>query len=76
MQTTIELPESVYRRSEQVARKRGMSVSELAALGLEREIADEPELEPERRYVTLPLIVSTQPGTLNLSNFDFDDLLA
>ena len=52
MQTTVNLPGSLYQKSETLAASRG---------------AD--------HEVDLPIIRAAQPGTLDLSNFDFDDLL-
>jgi hypothetical protein len=76
MQNTVELPESIYRRTEEAARARGVGVDELISEMLERELAEEaqPVMTPHR--VSLPIIHSRNPGTLDLSNFDFDDLLA
>lgn len=75
MRTTIELPESVYRQSAEVARQRGFSVEELIVEVLERELAHESAARPDSRAVRLPLIASKRPGSLDLSDFDFDDLL-
>jgi len=76
MQNTVELPESIFRRTEEAARARGVGVDELISEMLERELANEaqPVMTPHR--VSLPIIHSRNPGTLDLSNFDFDDLLA
>jgi hypothetical protein len=51
-------------------------MDELISEMLERELAEEaqPVMTPHR--VSLPIIRSRNPGTLDLSNFDFDDLLA
>jgi len=76
MRATVELPESVYRRTEQAARARGLTVDELISGALERELGEESLVPQTSKYVTLPLIHSQNPGTLDLSNFDFDDLLA
>ena len=51
MQTTVNLPDSLYQKSEALAASRN-------------------------RDVELPVIRSGRPGTLDLSNFDFDELLA
>jgi hypothetical protein len=76
MRATVELPESLYRRTEQAARARELSVDELISGVLERELGEEPSATQTSKYVTLPLIHSKNPGTLDLSDFDFDDLLA
>ena len=76
MRTTIELPESVYQRSEQLARRRGFSVEQFIVRVLERELAHEPIASSSSKKVSLPLIRSKRPGSLDLANFDFDDLLS
>jgi hypothetical protein len=76
MRTTIELPESVYKRSEQLARREGFSVEQFVVRVLERELAYEPAAPPSSKKVSLPLISSKRPGSLDLANFDFDDLLS
>ena len=75
MQTIVELPESILRRTEQAARARGVSVDALISDVLERELAGEAQPAPTPHRVSLPIIHSKNPGTLDLSNFDFDYLL-
>ena len=76
MRATVELPESIYRRTEQVARSRGLSVDELISDVLDRELGEEPHSLQSQKRVEFPVIQSKQPGTLDLSDFNFDDLLA
>jgi predicted DNA-binding ribbon-helix-helix protein len=76
MRTTIKLPESVYRQSEQAAHQRGFSVEQFIVRVLERELAHEATAASSSKRVSLPLIASKHPGTLDLARFDFDDLLA
>jgi len=76
MRTTIELPESVYRKGEKVARRRGVTIEEFIARAFERELTAEPDTPSHPKRVTLPLIPSKEPGALDLSDFNFDDLLA
>lgn len=76
MRTTIELPESVYRRGQEVARARGVSVEVLIAHALEMEFRDEPRAGGAMERVEFPLIHSKHPGTLDLTSFDFDDLFS
>jgi len=75
MRAIVELPESIYRRTEQVARTRGVSVDELISGVLERELGEEPS-SPVPKRVSFPLIRSKHPGTLDLTGFNFDNLLA
>jgi hypothetical protein len=76
MRTTVEISESVYRQSEQVARDRGFSVEELIVRALEREIGAETAAPRSTKPMTLPILPSKQPGSLDLSRFNFDDLLS
>lgn len=76
MRTTIELPESVYRKGEKVARSKGVTVEEFILQAFERELKAAPDAPSHSKRVTLPLIPSKEPGTLDLKEFNFDDLLA
>ena len=76
MRTTIELPESVYRKGEKVARLQGVTIQEFIVRAFERELRAEPDPPSHPKRVTLPLIPSKEPGTLDLRDFNFDDLLA
>jgi len=76
MQTMIELSDSVFSRTEEVARKRGLSLQDFIARTVEEKVRLEPEVPPQPRYIELPLIHTKNPGKLDLANFDFDDLLA
>jgi len=76
MRTTIELPESIYQQSEQIARRKGFSVEQLIVHALEKELAIEPSASQGSKQVNLPLVPSKSPGSLNLDDFNFDDLLA
>lgn len=74
MRTTIDLPEAVYRKGESAARMQGMTVEEFIVQTLESVLI--PERESSQRRVALPLIRSKRPASLDLSTYDFDDLLA
>ena len=77
MRTTIDLPDPLLRRAKAVAAIRGSSLKELVVKAVEREVsrpADSKDSRPRR--VKLPLIHLKSKRTLDLSNFDFDDLLA
>ena len=76
MRTTIELPESVYQHSKQLARLKGLPVEQFVVQTLERAFEAEPPMPHNLKLITFPLISSGQPGTLDLTDFDFDDLLA
>jgi hypothetical protein len=76
MRTTIELPESVYRKAQKIASTQGVTVEEFIVRAFERELEAEPNVAPHPNRVTLPLIPSQEPGALDLTAFNFDDLLA
>jgi hypothetical protein len=76
MRTTIELPDSIYAKGEKVARTQGVTIEEFIVRTFERELKNEPETASHAKRVTLPLVPSKEPGTLDLRDFNFDDLLA
>ena len=80
MQTTVNLPDSLYEKSEALAASRGATVEQFIVEAVEKEVQGNVGLGTPGTYgdreVELPVIRSRRPGTLDLSNFDFDDLLA
>ena len=76
MRTTIELPDSVYRKAQKIATTQGIPIEEFILRAFERELEAEPNVIPHPKRVTLPLIPSREPGALDLTAFNFDDLLA
>jgi hypothetical protein len=76
MKTTIELPDSLYRKGEEVASTQGVTIEEFIIRAFERELRNEPETPSHSNRVRLPLVASKEPGTLDLKDFNFDDLLA
>ena len=80
MQTTVNLPDSLYEKSEALAASRGATVEQLIVEAVEKEVqgnlgSGSSDIYGDRE-VELPIIRSRRPGTLDLSRFDFDDLLA
>ena len=77
MRTTVNLP--VYQQSEMLAASRGSTVEELIVEAVAKEVNSNIESEVRgmdaKRKIELPIIRSRQPGTLDLSDFSFDDLL-
>lgn len=74
---TVNLPDILYQRVESLAAKRATSVEELVTQVMEREVeAAPPATAIGPRRVQLPLLRSKDGRKLDLSNFDFDDLLA
>ena len=79
MQTTVNLPDSLYYKSEQLAASRGATVEQFIVDAVQEEVQGSLEGDASRYGdcdVELPVIRSNRQGTLDLSHFSFDDLLA
>ena len=80
MQTTVNLPDSLYQKSEALAASRGVTVEQLIVEAVTKEVQGNLGSCISGSYsdrdVELPVICSLRPGTLDLSHFDLDDLLA
>jgi hypothetical protein len=76
MRTAIEFPEPLFRQGEQIARLQGVTVEEFVIRVLERELSAASGGRSGQTPVKLPLVPSKSPGTLDLKDYDFDDLLA
>jgi len=66
MRTTVDIPDSLYRRLKSRAASEGSSVKELILRGAQQ-VLKERRRKPGRK-VKLPLIRSKEPGTLELDN--------
>jgi hypothetical protein len=79
MQAILNLPDSLYRRSEALAASRGKSVEQFIVEAVAKEVRgtfESGRTSPSGSCeVELPVIRSARPGTMDLSGFDFDDLL-
>jgi hypothetical protein len=75
MRTTIEIPDTLFRKTKATAALRGSTMKELVVRALEREVGS-PSKKIATRRVKLPLIHLKSGRKLDLTNFDFDDLLA
>jgi hypothetical protein len=74
MRTTIDIPDEIYRAVKVMAAERDTTVREIALRGIQLALAGADE-KPVRR-LKLPLIRSSQPGTLDLTNEQIDELTA
>ena len=73
MRTTIDMPDALFRKTKAVAALRGSSLKELIIHAVEKEVSTSPAARPKR--VKLPLIHMSPGKKLDLTNFDFDELL-
>jgi len=80
VQTTINLPDSLYQKSEALAASRGATVEQFIVEAVKKEVQGNLGSTTSGSYgyreAELPVTRSMRPGTLDLSRFDFDDLLA
>ncbi|HXM43509.1 MAG TPA: hypothetical protein VN924_19890 [Bryobacteraceae bacterium] len=80
MRTTVDLPDALYQKNESLAASRGATVEEFIVEVVATEVQSDPGTGTDGphggREVELPVIPSKRPGTLDLSHFDLDDLLA
>ena len=74
MRTTIDMPDALFRQTKSIAAARGLTLKEFIINALERETRSEPA-SPEQRRSPFPLIHLKHKKVLDLSKFDFDDLL-
>jgi hypothetical protein len=77
MRTTIDLPDPLFRKTKALAAMRGTSMKELIVKAVERETSrtDESGSTGKVRPAKLPVIKVWKGRKLDLSTFDFDDLL-
>ena len=78
MRTTVDLPDDLFRRTKALAALRGDSFKSLVVRAIETEIGgrNPAETGPTGRRARLPLIRLRSKRKLDLTGFDFDDLLA
>ena len=74
MRTTIDIPDETYRDLKIKAAREGTPVRRIVLRGIERELEGTGD-KPVRK-LQLPLIRSTRPGTLHLTNEQIDELTA
>jgi plasmid stability protein len=74
MRTTVDIPDETYRELKIKAAREGKPVRQIVMRGIQRELAGTEE-KPVRK-LQLPLIRSSRPGTLELTNEQIDELTA
>jgi hypothetical protein len=74
MRTTIDIPDETYRDLKIKAAREGSPVRQIVLRGIQRELEGGGE-QPVRK-LQLPLIRSSRPGTLHLTNEQIDELTA
>jgi hypothetical protein len=74
MRTTIDIPDETYRSLKTKAAREGKTVREIVLVGIQRELTAGEEKQV--RKLKLPVIPSSRPGTLELTNEQIDELTA
>lgn len=75
MRTTIDIPDETYRDLKVKAAREGKPVRLIVLRGIQRELGEGEAQVPSKKF-RIPVITSTRPGTLHLTNEDIDDILA
>lgn len=66
MRTTVDIPDTAYRRLKSRAASEGSSAKELILRGVEQVLKESPR---KRRWrVKIPIVRSKRPGTVELDN--------
>ena len=66
MRTTVDIPDYLLRRAKVAAASEGMSLKAFLMRALAHELERSVEKEIARKKVSLPLVPSNRPGTLQL----------
>jgi hypothetical protein len=74
MRTTVDIPDSLYQELKTKAARERRSVKELILRGVESEVG--LKNQKKKRRVTLPLVRSKRPGTLEVDNEKIYDLIS
>jgi hypothetical protein len=74
MRATVDLPDALFRRTKALAALRGSSMKDLIVRAIEREVSGGCTAKSQAA-VKLPLIKSKTGREVDLSDFDFDDLI-
>jgi len=73
MRTTVDIPDGLYRELKSKAAREKRSVKELILRGVEGELRG--QAKKKARRVTLPIVASKQPGTLEIDNAQIYELI-
>ena len=74
MRTSIDLPDDLFRQLKILAASRGVTLKTLVQRAVENEVTWARAQTPRRR-LRFPLLDSKEPGTLNLTNAEIEELL-
>jgi hypothetical protein len=72
----IDMPDALFRKTKALAALRGSSMKDLIVRAVEREVNSPSPTESSPRRLKLPVVHLRSGRKLDLTGFDFDDLLA
>ena len=75
MRTTLDIPDETYRQLKIKAANEGVPVRQIVLRGIQNELEPSITQKPLRRF-QIPVIRSSKPGTLNLTNEQIEEILA
>lgn len=75
MRTTVDLPDSLFRQVKAASALRGLTLKAFINQALQRELLLQADSRPPSKRVRLPLVTSSSPGSLKLSNDRVAELL-
>jgi len=73
MRTTLDLPDATFRQLKALAAQRGTTLKQVVRSAVEKELAGANHRNRRRR--TFRSLDSKEPGTLNLTNAEIEELL-
>ena len=77
MRTTIDIPEALFRKTKAISALRGSSLKALIVSAIEKEVGGATGVSAAKKArMKLPLVRLKGDRPLDLSGFNFDDLLA
>jgi predicted DNA-binding ribbon-helix-helix protein len=74
MRTTVDIPDALYRELKSKAAREKVSVKHLILRGVEVELR--PRSSNRKRRISLPIIRSKRPGTLDINNAKIYEIIS
>ena len=74
MRTTIDIPDETFKQVKRFSVENDRTMRQMVLEGLQLVMQSQAPSQPQRR-LQLPLIRSSQPGTLNLTNEQIQEIL-
>ena len=74
MRTTIDLPDGLFRKAKAISSLKGLTLKRFITMAIEHEL-ESGTMNFERRKITLPLVPSKRPGSINIDSDKIAKLL-